>query len=310
MTEPHPPHPDDDYAPPALNRRPRSTPREERFPPVEPRRKTAPRVVYDDVNPLPPPKKPAPTPPPKKPKRKANPVLVNLLTGLLVASMLGVVGFGVFAWRYPYSPYNPFGLPTPLPVILTATFLPPTATPNVVVNAPQVSPTPTINAANVTPTLPSLTLALPTEPGSAPPLALPVETTATPLPTLSSDLPFIQDGDLLYTPNGNGSGCNWSSIAGVVRDSGRLPVNGLGVRVTDVTTGDFIGTVTTGSTATYGDGGYELPLGNVAQSGGYQVQVVTAGVNAVPLSAPVLVVTSDDCEQNVAVVNFLQVRPY
>jgi hypothetical protein len=119
--------------------------------------------------------------------------------------------------------------------------------------------------------------------------------------------PFVRETDVDYIANGNGRECEWSSIAGVVFDMNGEPINGLGVQVTDQMTQEE-NTVYTGSTATFGDGGFELPLGTAPEQNGYFLQLFSPV--GVPLSAPITVVTSDRCAQNVAFVTFQQVQPY
>lgn len=91
------------------------TPPEERFPPVAP-------LEEPSATPDVPPTKPVP---PRPPRRTA----LNLLTLALLLATVGVWWAVAQIWQDPYHWLNP--LPPPIVrVFVTATFLPPTATPN------------------------------------------------------------------------------------------------------------------------------------------------------------------------------------
>lgn len=145
-----------------------------------------------------------------------------------------------------------------------------------------------------------------------PPDVLYVQVTATPgaemiiateapvTPAPADDFPFVLAGDRVrYTANPNDRGCEWQSIGGVVTDSAGDGVNGYRVRISGESLDE---TVFTGAAPSFGDGGYELPLGNVPLVRTYTVQLLTPQGDAV--SAPVTVETRDECDGNVALVNF------
>jgi len=124
-----------------------------------------------------------------------------------------------------------------------------------------------------------------------------------------SGLPFvITDAGVLYTPNGNGSGCDWASIGGTVTGLNGEPLNGFRVRITDAENPDqFQVEVFSGAVVTFGDGGFEYPLGNTPRAGRYDVQLFSSA--GAPLSDAYRIVTRDRCEENVAIVTFVQVAP-
>lgn len=260
------------------------TPTAERFPPVAPPRDAPPVSVElptdsDDEPTLPPPPNSSATTTPRTRKRD---VLANLLTGVLMLLMLGAAGFFVYAWQNPYSPLNPLALPTPLPIVITATFLPPTDTP-----APTLEPTMTFT-----------------------PLAAAVNT-PTPLGQTAETAIAYLLGQVRTQPNANGRGCAWSSVAGEVTDADGEPVDGIAVRITATApTGDDIEadyeTVYTGSTLSFGAGGFERPLGAAppAEDTPYWLQLFDA--QGMALSEPIAVMVSSLCEQNVTFVGFGQ----
>lgn len=125
-------------------------------------------------------------------------------------------------------------------------------------------------------------------------------------PTPTSDLadlyPFaIAPDGVLFVSNQNGRDCNWASIAGTVTNTNGEPLPGFGIRVS----GDQVSaTVYSGTNQTFGEGGYELNLGGAPMFANFRVRLVTTG--GAPLSDEVIVTTRDDCNENVAIVNFIQ----
>lgn len=136
--------------------------------------------------------------------------------------------------------------------------------------------------------------------GSAP-VAVPT------LPSPSSDQPFVlAEAGVIYAPNANGQGCDWASIAGSVSGLGGEPLDNFGVQITDAEDAERLDVkVFSGSAATFGAGGFELPLGGAPLEGEYIVQLFSAA--GAPLSDEYRVATRASCDENVAVLNFIQV---
>lgn len=204
-------------------------------------------------------------------ERPRSSLLPNLVTILfLIATVVMLIVFVLIAID-PRTPLNPFPPFTPMPIVVSTTPLPPT------------------------PTLPATQTPEPTGGPTA---------TFTPLAAsaLESDTqyPFTMIVNAPI-PNGNGQGCNWSSIAGSVTDAGGAPLNGYKLRVT----GDNLDeTVTTGAALTYGAGGFELPLGQAPREAEYTVQLFSPDEQ--PLSSAYPVATYAECERNVSIVSFVQ----
>lgn len=261
---------------------------EERFPRVPPPQRAAPR--------------PQPSPTPATPAAGAGwSRLANILTGLLVVLTLGTAGGFVWASQNPYHPLNPLARPTPLPVIVTATFLPATETPPA---TPTTEPTPraVVDGVSASPQA-APTLGLPVAGEDAPaPTPTPLGGAA-PAPAAAGAFPFALLGEVVYTENENERGCNWASIAGVVYDAAGEPLPGVGVRLTNIETDEPI-TVFTGSSSRFPDG-FEYVVNNAPLTAAYRVAVVSSGGGA--LSEETVIVTSQRCNQNVLVVNFEQV---
>ncbi|NWG15021.1 MAG: hypothetical protein HXY41_00155 [Chloroflexi bacterium] len=204
------------------------------------------------------------------PPRRANSLLPNLISILFIVATLVVAGWFVLVWNNPYTPLNPFPPYTPLPLIITTTPLP---------APPTLSPTPA-------PPTPSLTFT-----------PLPVEAFATAAP-----FPFaLVETGVVYTPNGNGEGCAWASLAGSVTDVSGAPLDGYQVRVS----GEGLEqTVFTGAALTYGPGGFELPLGEAPRAAEYSVQLFDP--DGAPVSDVYRVLTRADCDGNVAIISFVR----
>lgn len=230
-------------------------PSPERFPPVAVQRDSQPKAM-----------RPTTAVSPRRPRT----CLLNIITGIfLVATVAAAVLFVLIAIN-PYSSLNPFPPFTPVPIIITTTPLPPTAT-----DPPTPAPTGTFTP-------------------------LPLEAIATP----ESPFPFILANDgAVYIPNANGEGCNWSSIAGSVTDLQAAPLDGYGIRIISTETDE---TVFSGSALTFGPGGFELFLNGVPQESTYTVQLYAP--SGIPVSAEYTVSTVASCEQNVAILSFVQTR--
>jgi hypothetical protein len=204
---------------------------------------------------------------PPSQRRGVGGCIPNLLTLLFVTATAAALVLFVVIARNPYSPLNPFPPFTPLPIIVTATFLPPTPT--------------------------SELLPGPTE-------------TFTPLPPESFapiGLQFVLEGGVpAFTANTNGQGCNWLSIAGSVIDSSGTGMSGYRVRIVGTERDE---TVFSGTAPSYGNGGFELVLGNIPAEQNYVVQLQTPRGEAV--SPEYAVVTQADCAANVMILRFVQV---
>jgi hypothetical protein len=233
----------------------------------------------------------------------------------------------------PYLPINPFPPRTPLPIYVVAT-----ADPNRPTNTPmptKVPETPRLNT--IMPTATPLPQATRTPPPTDTPVIMappsfPTATRIPPTPTLirgaeqssgitgiltppppvdpaqvtRSPFPFTADYDMAAAiANPNDQGCRWASIAGTVIDLEGRPVSGLAVHVV----GEGIDEIRfTGTALTYGAGGYEIFLNGAPLSGQYVIQLLSQ--TGAPVSEQFTVETSPRCEENVAIVNFIQNHAY
>lgn len=213
---------------------------------------------------------------PEEPKKMGFGGLVFLL--LLLGGALWLMML-IFGWG-PYSVAATATPPTPTQTGVLATTAPAQATATVTL--------------------------MPTE--TAAPSATP---TITPTATLEP-MPFIPFGDPetlssdLLLPN---LGCNWLVIAGQVWDLRQEPVLGLTLHLFGELGGVAIDQqVVSGSALTYGESGFEFRLEGlvVASSDALFLQLVDT--NGLPLSHAYSLQTFNDCQKNMILVNFKQVR--
>jgi hypothetical protein len=213
--------------------------------------------------------------PPKKSGCLAFVFVIGILGGLVWLMML-ILGLGV------YEPGEVNARPTQTSISVI-----------VLENTPQLSPTTTHTAVATQTATPTLTA------------------TVTPSPTQEL-MPFILIGEqetmssALIRP---GLGCDWLIIAGQVWDLQDVPVKGLTLRLFGELAGFTIDSFAlTGSATNYGESGYEFTLENlrVISEGSIFIQLVDA--NGVPLSRPYSIETFEECQKNLILVNFKQVR--
>jgi len=106
--------------------------------------------------------------------------------------------------------------------------------------------------------------------------------------------------------------CSWMGVAGQVIDVNGSPVQGLIIEVGGLLGGKKIGNPTllqaTGLAIAYGDAGYEVKLADdpIASIGSLWIQVLDQA--GLPLSEKIYFDTFEDCERNLVVIYFKQVR--
>jgi len=204
----------------------------------------------------------------------------------------------------PLLPTNPS---TPADVII-----PPTATRVATTTSDAATSEPTALSATVTSALFATSTLSPTQ--TAQPTSTP-----TPMPTLTatsspspSPFPFaLQPGTPAYIENFAypDAGCDWAGIAGQIFAEDGDPIKNLVVLVSGNYGGDQIEVIgVTGTVAgdIYGPGGYEVKLGNIALLTQNAIKVQVFDLNGEPISDAVAIDTSDNCGQNLVIVNFNQ----
>lgn len=233
-------------------------------------------------------------------------IVWNILTVLVLLTtvIVGIVLLTVLI--NPQVAFNPFPPPT-MPVI--AALDTPTPTPKSILPptwTPTASPIPT-NTSIPQPT----NTPLPTLEEQAV-----VEDTEYDEVEIVGDMPIVlQDNNPYYIPAAsmnNGYGCDWMGVAGQVFAMNNAPVQGLIIEVGGTLKGEKIGNPTilqaTGLATAYGPGGYEVKLADelVDSSGSLWIRVLDQA--GLPLSEKIYFFTYNDCEKNLILINFKQVR--
>lgn len=135
--------------------------------------------------------------------------------------------------------------------------------------------------------------------------------TITPSPTLEL-LPFILLGEPEWMSSAlirPGLGCEWLIIAGQVWDLQDAPLRGLTLHLYGELAGYTIDRFAqTGSAADYGQSGYEFTLENLVVDSQESLFIQLIDANGIPLSHPYAIETFNDCQKNLILVNFKQVR--
>lgn len=197
-----------------------------------------------------------------------------------------------------FTPTATFTLPTVPP---TATFTP-SYTPSL---TPSITPTvPVLPSATITETVaPTLT---PLVTDTLVPTATLVPITQQPLGPTPSPFPFTLRDQVVFTQNfTNTAGCLWQGVAGRVFDSNGAEITGLRVHVFG---GGIDAFAVTGSNTLYGPSGWEIQLGNAVTTGTFIVELQTS--TGTLISPQVQVTFPADCARNVALVSFVQTRPF
>lgn len=197
-----------------------------------------------------------------------------------------------------FTPTATFTLPTVPPTITLTPSLTPSLTPT-------ETPIPSIEpSATITDTLePTLT---PDVTASFTPTATLIAITQQPLPPTPSPFPFTLRDQIVFTQNfTNTAGCLWQGIGGRVFDSNGSDLQGIRVHVFGNGIDAF---AVSGSNTLYGPSGWEIQLANTVSASTFIVELQTPTGTLV--SPQIQVTFPADCARNVALVNFVQTRPF
>lgn len=250
-----------------------------------------------------------PLPPRESKQEQRGSGLLDVITTFFVIATVLVIGGTILLLNNPKAAFNPLPKPTipkviviPSPTItLTPTI---TMTPTITRTPtpfPTFTPTTTVQP-SATPTI-TPTQVISSAGGDANDLNTlePGATVATPTnaPT-KSPFEYITDS-VFYRANRNDLGCNWLSVGGNVLDINGQPVFDLPVEII----GDgFEEIVFSGSDTDFGPAGYQVQLDDRPSGGQYSVRLL--GPTGLPVSDFIFVTMGASCDENVAVVNFIE----
>jgi hypothetical protein len=230
----------------------------------------------------------------------------NILTVVVLLSIFCVVGYALLIFINPASGLNPFPPHEVTPrVYITPVFTPiPTATETKKGLPPTWTPEPTGTETPSPTPRPTATEFITETP------AIP-EGTFTPEPSLTpGGMSFELQGQIQHVSDFSNRGCQWMGVAGSVFDKRSNPVIGLVIQFGGVLDGRLLTTATniTGLFRAYGESGFEFTIADqpIASSGTLWVQLFDdAGL---PLSNKIFFDTSDQCEENLVLIQIKQVK--
>lgn len=232
--------------------------------------------------------------------RNTRAIIWNILTILVLLVTLCIGSYALMVFLNPNAGYNPFPPPT-MPVLMQLDT--PTPTPRNIL-PPTWTPTPTIPPTPTDTPLPSPT------PFPTPTPGIPEENTEP--SDLGSGPQFqVSEGNPQYIPNlyHPDAGCNWLGVAGQVFDMSGAPIKQMLIELGGIFNGQPISMITaTGLATNYGEAGFEFVLSDkpVATNGTLWLQLIDQYNQ--PLSDKFYFVTYEDCDKNLVLVNFRQVR--
>jgi hypothetical protein len=244
--------------------------------------------------------------------KKSNDHLINVLTVVLLVGTVFMCLAFVAIFIHPQTPINPFP-PVNLPqtVILptsTPTLFPPTWTPTAT-----LEPSPTREQPTELPTNAVMDTAtpLPTETSTpAVQSTLGIMVTLTPLP--AGAYPFSQRGETNMVSSAiihPDQACSWSGVGGQVFDLQGAPLTQQIIQLTGGLEGKPINLQSLTGTATqYGQAGYEFYLTDHAVDSKQELSIQLLDQAGLPLSDKVTFDTSSDCQKNLVLINFRQVK--
>jgi hypothetical protein len=242
----------------------------------------------------------APQPPPR---RKTSTLLWNVLTILVLVTILCVVSIFFLIFVDPNSNLNPFPPPTLFPSMAPPTF---TVTPRFTL-IPSWTPTNinplVVNNSQATET--PITTSIPTKiPTSA-------EQTATSHP---GGFAFVvQQGSpsaIAWTTFHPDAGCDWTGVAGQATSLNGEAVRGLFVQLGgSMPSVESVDKLTmTGLAPEYGAGGFEFTLANSLSATSDNLWIQLLDQQNLPISDRVYFDTHDDCQKNLIIIYFDQIR--
>lgn len=231
-------------------------------------------------------------------------LILNILTGLMALIIVAIIALQVTIFLNPKVAFNPFP-PYDLPEALVLTI--PTqsnAEQEVIPSATQqlmLEPTEII--------MPTATQQGTFTEGTPVPETTPITPTETPFSgyyafALQNDINAIQS--TLFKPN---YGCNWIGVAGQVFDLQGRPVMGVRIWLRGTYNGKRVDLLSLSlESSPYGQSGFEFTLGDTPLNSTGNLSIQLLDQANIPISDRVYFDTFEDCQKNLILINFKQIR--
>lgn len=245
-------------------------------------------------------------------RRRSRDRIFNLLTAVLLLITLCVAGYYAVLLVNPGSSLNPFPPPT-LPALMSF----PTATPTPrQLLPPTWTPGPTLAPTETSTPLPSIPPS-PTNTALPSPTAFPLfSVTPSPEPgdsEFSFEMIGAEPKAIASTtfPANQEAGCDWLGVAGRAYDMSNAPIaTGLVIQL-----GGYLGSrvfseyaLTGSARGIYGDSAYEFRLGDQPVNSNQTLYVQLLDQAGLPMSDKIYFSTYAECERNLILIDFKQVR--
>lgn len=241
----------------------------------------------------------------KEPRRRkrSSAMVWNILTILVLVTIMCVISVFFLIFVDPNSNLNPFPPPTLYPSMAAPTI---TVTPRFTL-VPSWTPTNVITQETFTPVATRTPLVTDTQSASAPALESIVTTPPGSFTfVVQPGSPSVINGATFH-PN---AGCDWSGVGGLATSLNGEAVRGLFVQLGGSMPGvESLDKLTmTGLSTQYGPGGFEFTLASelFISEGTLWIQLLDQ--QNLPLSDRVYFNTYDECEKNLIIIYFDQVR--
>ncbi len=240
----------------------------------------------------------------KKQKRRSFDPIWNFLTLLVFLLVSAVLLVQITIYLNPYAIFNPFP-PYAMPEVIVL----PTATETPVALPEVWTETPEVVAEVINTPEPTATQETIVQDGTPVVEITPSDPTATPFVgyysfKVQNSVNAINGA--IFKPD---LGCNWLGVAGQVFDLQGRPVKGIRVWLRGSLDGyqvDYLGL--TLDSSPYGPSGFEFTLADAPVSSNGKLYLQLLDQAGIPISDKVYFDTYDDCERNLILINFKQVR--
>ena len=231
-------------------------------------------------------------------------LILNVLTGLIVVLIAAIITLQTTIYFNPKGDFNPFP-PIDLPEALILSV--PTSSEMITEIAP--TETPELPDQSTPTQMPTATEFWATTDGTPINEETPPAATETPF---SGYYAFVLQNDInaiestLFRPN---LGCEWIGVAGQVFDFQGRPVMGVRVWLRGTYDNKRVDLLSlTLESSPYGPSGYEITLGNRPINSNDQLSIQLLDQAGIPISDRVYFDTFEDCQKNLILINFKQVR--